>query len=242
MEKTRVIQSYGRKRTRGLSLSQKASLRDLYKIYGIQLPESLHNEFFLENIDSAVKNLINPQSFFSNNLKNIIFEIGFGHGEHLINNAVQKTSYGFIGCEPFENGIANALKKIAEKQLENIRVYNGDARFLLDLLIDDSICRFYVLFPDPWTKKKHYKRRLLSEEFITTMRKKLIAGGDIVIATDSESYMSYILENVQKNPEIELFSDDFSYLSQKPSCFLSTRYEQKALSKGKKAYYLRFKK
>ncbi len=242
MEKNHVIQSYGRKRARGLSASQKASLRDLYKVYGIQLPESLHKESFPKNIDSVSENQINPQSFFSNNLKNIIFEIGFGHGEHLINNASQKTGYGFIGCEPFENGVANVLKKISENQLENVKVYKGDARFLLDLFVDESICRFYVLFPDPWTKKRHYKRRLLSEDFIKTMRKKLAYGGDIVIATDSESYMSYILENIQKNPEIELFNSAFSYLSQKPSCFLSTRYEQKALSKGKGTYYLRFKK
>jgi tRNA (guanine-N7-)-methyltransferase len=242
MEKNHVIQSYGRKRARGLSLSQKESLRDLYKVYGIELPKVLYNESFSKCSDSRIENRINPQSFFNNNFKNVIFEIGFGHGEHLINNAIQKVDYGLIGCEPFENGVANALKKISDNRLENIRIYNGDARFLLNLLMDDSICRFYVLFPDPWTKKKHYKRRLLSADFIKTMRRKLIAGGDVVIATDSESYVSYIVENMQKNPEIELFDVDFDYLSQKPSCFLSTRYEQKALSKGKRAYYLRFKK
>lgn len=226
MENNRIIRSYGRKRSRGLSESQKTSLSDLYELYGIQLHEQP----------------VVPQDFFDGKFKDVFIEIGFGGGEHLINNAIQKYDYGFIGCEPFENGVANALKKIHENNLKNVRIYNGDARVLLGLFPENSINRFYVLFPDPWTKQKHHKRRLLSEEFIGIMQEKLVNRGDIIIATDSESYMVNILDNIQKNPKLELFSTDFEYLSKKPSCLLSTRYEQKAISKGKKAYYLRVKK
>ncbi len=222
MEAKRIIQSYGRKRARGLSETQKENLVTLYDIYGITLPESN----------------VNPREYFNGQFEKITLEIGFGRGEHLIQNAINNPTTGFIGCEPFENGVASALKAIADNNLNNVKIYRGDARFLLEFFPAHSLNSVYVLFPDPWTKKKHYKRRLLSTEFLNTLKEKTAENGSIIIATDCENYMQNVLENLKNIKGIK-YIDDMNVLSQKPDWFLSTRYEQKALSKGKKCYYLK---
>ena len=225
-----IIPSFGRRRSHGLSAAQKNALQVLYKLYGINL--------------SCDSEKISPLSFFSENVFSKIFiEIGFGGGEHLIQNAKQNTNIGFIGCEPFENGVAKVLKAIQENSLNNTVVFNGDARYLLNSLRDLSVDRFYILFPDPWTKKRHYKRRLLSKEFITTLLySKLKIFGDIIIATDCENYMADILENIKDFPNILLSSNELSSLRERPADFITTRYEQKAICQGKQPFYLRIEK
>lgn len=218
-DRAKYIQSYGRRRTRGLSDKQKHNLTELYGLYGISITEQLNILKELQTDD-------------------IIIEIGFGRAEHLINNAMLKPSIGFIGCDPFENGVANALSLIHNNQLQNVKIFNGDARLLLDALQDKIIRRFYVLFPDPWTKARHHKRRILSVDFLLTLQKKLKHHGDIVIATDCKDYMISIIENLKKLEGLS-YSDDFSELIKKPSCFLDTKYQQKALSQNKDCYYLR---
>ena len=162
-------------------------------------------------------------------------EIGFGNGEHLIKNAMQNPQIAFIGCEPFENGVAVTLKEIEEKKLRNIRIYNGDARILLEKLKQNTINRFYVLFPDPWIKKKHHKRRILSEEFIKNIQ--MNHPGELAIATDCKEYMEDVLNHLN-NLGIH-YCDDLELLSQQPDWFLGSKYQQKALNKGENCYYLK---
>lgn len=221
MHEIKFLPSFGRKRARGLSETQKNNLVNLYEIFGIEIP--------------AEK--ISPQELFKENYEKIFFEIGFGHGEHLIQNAILNPDIGFIGCEPFENGVASILKEIQEKNLKNVRIYRGDARILLEKLKNNSINRFYILFPDPWRKKKHHKRRILSEEFLKNLQE--TQPGELVIATDHYDYLQSILENL-RNLKID-HSEDLENLSKKPSWFLDTRYEQKAIAKGSKCYYLKLK-
>lgn len=223
VQEMKFLPSFGRKRARGLSETQKNNLVDLYEIYGIKIPETP----------------VHPKSIFTNSFEEIFVEVGFGHGEHLIQNALQNPQVGFIGCEPFENGVAATLKEIRENNLENVRIYKGDARILLEKLENSSVNRVYVLFPDPWHKKRHHKRRILSVEFIENLRKKQIK--ELIVATDCKEYMESVLENLI---ELKIISGgNASYriekLSQKPDWFLKTRYEQKALSKGSKCYYLK---
>ncbi len=217
--KTKYLPSFGRKRARGLSETQKNNLVDLYAIYGIEIPEEK----------------IWPNTLFSIPFEKIYIEIGFGHGEHLIQNAMLNPKIGFIGCEPFENGVASTLKDIHDHNLQNVRVYKGDARLILEKLKKNTVDRVYVLFPDPWHKKRHHKRRILSVEFIESLKKNQIK--ELVIATDCREYMESVLENLKKL-EIPVPNDTESLL-QKPDWFLSTRYEQKALAKGAKCYYLK---
>ncbi|MDR2723795.1 MAG: tRNA (guanosine(46)-N7)-methyltransferase TrmB [Holosporaceae bacterium] len=222
MEKQHIIPSYGRKRSHGLSDSQKNNLSTLYKFYGIDLPEDI----------------IDPRQLFEGKFDKIILEIGFGNGEHLINRALQKTSVGFIGCDPFENGVASILKEIQKHDLKNIKIFNGDVRLLLEKLKDHSIFRMYTLFPDPWGKRKHHKRRLLSAEFISGMMHKIILTGSVIIATDHEDYMLNILENLKDIPRIK-YCRNMDQLSAKPLCLSTTKYEQKALNQQRKCYYIR---
>lgn len=221
MEAQKIIQSFGRRRARGLSETQKTNLVTLYDKYGISLPCSE----------------VRPQDYFDRSFENVVVEIGFGRGEHLIQNALNNPNTAFIGCEPFENGVASALKAIVDNQLENIRVYKGDARLLLDFFPARSLQKLFVLFPDPWTKKKHHKRRLLSTEFLRAMTFKLQKNGEIIIATDCGDYMTNVLDNLKAVPSVK-FATDLLALADKPAWFLTTRYEQKALSRGKKCYYL----
>ncbi|MBO6055409.1 MAG: tRNA (guanosine(46)-N7)-methyltransferase TrmB [Alphaproteobacteria bacterium] len=219
VQEMKYLPSFGRKRARGLSETQKNNLIHLYETYGIEIP--------------AEK--ISPKMLFNIPFQEIFVEVGFGHGEHLIQNAMQNPKIGFIGCEPFENGVATTLKEIRDNNLQNVRIYKGDARLVLEKLQQNTIDRVYVLFPDPWHKKRHHKRRILSAEFIDNLRKNQVK--ELVVATDCKEYMESVLENMAqlKIPA----PDNIETLSQKPDWFLSTRYEQKALTKGKKCYYLK---
>lgn len=219
IQEMKYLPSFGRKRARGLSDTQKDNLVHLYKIYGIEVPDEE----------------VYPKTLFSIPFEQIYVEIGFGHGEHLIQNAMLNPKIGFIGCEPFENGVAATLKEIRDHNLQNVRIYKGDARLVLEKLQKNTIDRVYVLFPDPWHKKRHHKRRILSAEFMENLRKNQVK--ELIVATDCKEYMESILENFEqlKIPA----PNDIETLSQKPDWFLSTRYEQKALAKGSKCYYLK---
>lgn len=219
VQEIKYLPSFGRKRARGLSETQKNNLVHLYETYGVEIPEKK----------------IDPKSLFDIPFERIFVEVGFGHGEHLIQNAMQNPKIGFIGCEPFENGVATTLKEIQDNNLQNVRIYKGDARLILEKLQKNTIDRVYVLFPDPWHKKRHHKRRILSAEFIDNLRKNQVK--ELVVATDCKEYMESVLENLAqlKIPA----PDNIETLSQKPNWFLCTRYEQKALAKGEKCHYLK---
>lgn len=221
VQEMKYLPSFGRKRARGLSDTQKNNLVHLYETYGIEIPEEK----------------IFPKTLFNIPFEKIFVEVGFGHGEHLIQNALLNPKIGFIGCEPFENGVATTLKEIRDHNLQNVCIFKGDARLILEKLQKNTIDRVYVLFPDPWHKKRHHKRRILSVEFIDNLRKS--QSKELVIATDCREYMESVLENLEqlKIPA----PNDIETLSQKPDWFLSTRYEQKALAKGEKCYYLKVK-
>ena len=221
---SRLIPSYGRRRDRGLSTSQKKLLDEAYNnMYGIELPKSV----------------VNPREFFDNSVREVVMEIGFGHGEHLVACAQKSPNCGFIGCDPFENGVADALAKIQKNDLKNVKIFKGDARCLLNLLEDNSIFRFYVLFPDPWTKNRHHKRRLLNAEFLKILYQKTKNYGSTDIASDCLEYIENVVRDIKQNSLWELFSGDFNLLSQTPACFIPTKYQQKALAVGKNCYYLR---
>ena len=231
MDKKQLIQSFGRRRSRGLSKSQKDSLANLHVKFGI-------------NINIAHSDLVDPHKFFDQKFDDIIVEIGFGMGEHLIENAKQNPNSGMIGCEPFENGVANVFRTLDEKNIKNVRVYKNDARILLASFEASSVSRFYVLFPDPWNKKRHSKRRLLSVDFMNLMVKKLKIGGEVIVATDCEKYMREILENVSKLNGVKAADSNVERAStlERPAWFISTKYEQKAIKNGKQPYYTKFDK
>lgn len=235
------IQSFGRKRSHGLSDAQKLDIHRLYEIYGLKLPECM----------------VNPGDLFGSSsvcFRQVYVEIGFGAGEHLVQNSIKNPEVGFVGCEPFENGVVRALRGVHDNNLENVRIFNGDARFLLEKFANKSVDRFYILFPDPWPKQKYHKRRLISENFVRDfLHPKLKQEGEIVVATDCEDYMRSIVKifttrfsdcftSVTTTPMGDLSSDNLKALQKRPEWFISTRYEQNALSKGLKPFYLVLRK
>jgi tRNA (guanine-N7-)-methyltransferase len=180
--------------------------------------------------------LLDPRSLFSPEVQSIWLEIGFGGGEHLAVQAEKYPNDGFIGCEPFVNGIASLLDHIDRKQLKNIRIYPGDARLLLDTLPDASLARCVLLFPDPWPKARHAERRFIGPENLQRLARVLKEGAELRIATDDEQLKDWMREHLRGAEDFELIGDSTA----RPADWPPTRYEEKALKAGRKPVYLEY--
>ena len=183
---------------------------------------------------------IAPEVLFGRPSAELRMEIGFGDGARLIEQATLNPDIGFIGCEPFVNGVAKALAAIDHGGIRNLRVHNGDARDVLEALPEHSIDRIELLYPDPWPKRRHHKRRILSDEFLSATARVLKPGAALRFATDIDDYCGWGLARVQRSP-------DFLWLAQEPADWLqpwdgwqATRYEQKARREGRTSAYLTF--
>lgn len=165
-------------------------------------------------------------------------EIGFGGGEHFLHAARSNLQTGFIGIEPFENGLAKAVTPIAREGIKNVRVYDQDAALLLDWLPEKSIARIDLLFPDPWPKKRHWKRRFVSQANLTRIVRVLESGGEFRFATDVESYAEWTREEVLKHGGLALIDQSTEPWSDWPG----TRYEAKAARAGRGARYFTLRK
>ncbi|MBN7786869.1 tRNA (guanosine(46)-N7)-methyltransferase TrmB [Ponticoccus gilvus] len=168
-------------------------------------------------------------------------EVGFGGGEHLVHQAAQNPDVAIIGCEPFINGVAMLLGKIRAAGVTNLAVYPGDARNLFDVLPGGSIAKAFLLYPDPWPKKKHHRRRFVTPEHLDPLAQVLAPGAEFRVATDIPDYVRQTLVEVPKA--------GFDWLAERPDDWrapwgdwLSTRYEQKALREGRVPHYLTFRR
>jgi len=173
--------------------------------------------------------------------REVWLEIGFGGGEHMVHQAAQNTDIGIIGCEPYINGVAMLLGKLRQAKVQNISVHPGDVRDLFDVLPDQSIARAFLLYPDPWPKKRHHRRRFVTPEHLEPLAKVLKPGAMFRVATDIPDYVRQTLEMVPKH--------GFEWLSESPvdwrepwEDWISTRYEQKALREGRTPHYLTFRR
>jgi tRNA (guanine-N7-)-methyltransferase len=175
-------------------------------------------------------------------VREVWLEIGFGSGEHLLWQADQHEDVGFIGCEPFINGVASLLGVIEDRGLKTIRVHEGDAREVLAWLPDGGVSRIFVLFPDPWPKKRQMKRRLFSPDFVNELARILIPGGELRFASDSGDYAAQILFLMRRSGAFNWTAERAADWRERPADWPETRYERKALSAGRKCVYLRFKR
>jgi tRNA (guanine-N7-)-methyltransferase len=169
-------------------------------------------------------------------------EIGYGGGEHLVAQARANPSVTIVGCEPFEEGIAKVLTAIADHGIENIRVYGDDARDLLRVLPDNALARVFVLFPDPWPKKKHQKRRLVGPHLFEMLARVVRANGELRVATDIADYARSILVSVQGQPWFTWNARGPDDWRVRGADWPQTRYEQKAIREGRPCCYLTFKR
>jgi len=168
-------------------------------------------------------------------------EIGFGGGEHLVHQAAENPQAAIIGCEPFINGVAMLLGKIRRAGVENVKVYPGDVRNLFDVLPEASIDKAFLLYPDPWPKARHHRRRFVTPEHLEPLARVLKPGAEFRVATDIPDYVRQTM--------IEVPKAGFEWLAEGPADWrepwgdwISTRYEQKALREGRVPHYMTFRK
>ena len=164
------------------------------------------------------------------NYDKVLLEIGFGSGEHLAQMARSHPADLFIGCEPFVNGVASLLIKIDEEKIQNIRVYQRDARFLIKELPNNFLDGVFLLFPDPWPKRKHIKRRFLQDKTITDIYTRLKPGAYRRVASDHKEYRNWILKMFGQDKFRGLFTAELFDRRTRPSeeTWAKTRYERKA--------------
>lgn len=156
-------------------------------------------------------------------------EIGFGGGEHLAAQAGRRRDVQFIGAEPFQNGVASALRHIDEAGLSNVRLHDGDARDLLDRMPNASLARIFILFPDPWPKARHHKRRLLQADTAVELARVLQPGGRLRFASDWADYVDWSLERLIATPGLSWTADQAADWRTPPADHVTTRYEEKRL-------------
>jgi tRNA (guanine-N7-)-methyltransferase len=177
---------------------------------------------------------------FSYPLESVRLEIGFGGGENLIAEATTHPAVGFIGCEPFVNGMAKVLALIETNAIGNIRLYAGDAIDLLAWLPDAWLIQIDLLYPDPWPKRRHWKRRFIQDRTVAMLARVLRPGGLFRFATDIPDYAAWTLERLTRAPDFVWTAERADDWRKPWPGFCGTRYEAKAKREGRVPCYLEF--
>jgi tRNA (guanine-N7-)-methyltransferase len=185
---------------------------------------------------------VDLRTLFPAPVEAVRLEIGFGGGEHLMAEAEANPDIGFIGVEPFLNGMAKALAGIEERGLGNIRLFDNDAALLLDWIPAASLVRTDLLYPDPWPKIRHWKRRFVSDANVARIARAVVPGGEFRFASDIDTYVTWTLDHLRR-------SADFGWTAERAddwrtpwAAWPGTRYEAKALREGRPPAYLIFRR
>ena len=222
---------YGRFKGKTLRDTQKDALENVLDDWAVA------NVGWEENPDRVP---LDPDALFPK-AQPLWLEIGFGGGEHLVHQAGTYPDINLIGCEPFINGVAMLLGKCRASNLRNLAIHPGDVRDLFDVLPRASVEKAFLLYPDPWPKKRHHRRRFVTPEFLDPLARVLAPGAIIRVATDIPDYVRQTREEVP--------GQGFEWFAKRPADWrepwddwLSTRYEQKALREGRVPHYLTFRR
>ncbi len=219
------LRTYGRRRGRKLSPRQQDLMNNLLAQVALNLQAPPPNPL---------------SGLFGRRVAQVWLEIGFGGGEHLIWQAINHPDAGLIGCEPFEDGVVKALSAIDDHGIRNMRLHADDARDVLRWLPDASIDRAFILFPDPWPKARHKKRRLVNASTLSLLARVLRPGAELRVATDIGDYARTMLMAFQVAPEFKWLAAGPADWAVRGPDWPETRYEQKAIREGRKSSYLRF--
>ncbi len=220
------LRSYGRRRGRKRSPRQEALLRDVLPKVAVDLAVPADELFGAA--DGPARELW--------------LEIGFGGGEHLLWQARENSSVTLIGCEPFEDGAVKVLDQIERDRIANIRLHVGDARDVLRWLPEASVARAFILFPDPWPKRKQQKRRLINAHLLSMLARVLQPRAQLRIGTDIGDYARSLLEAFEGEPRFRWLAKGPADWRVRPSDWPETRYEAKAEREGRRRYYFRFER
>lgn len=220
---------YGRRSGRKLRPGRAALFRDRIQAIGID-PSLLED------------GRLDPTALFSSPVDDVWLEIGFGNGEHLAAQAAANPRVGIIGCEPYVAGVARLLASLEERGLDNVRILMDDARLLLPVLPPASIGRAFLLFPDPWPKTRHHKRRFVSGSNVAGMAQILKDDAEWRMATDDMSYCRWMLGHLYGSPDFAWQAHTASDWRYRPTDWPETRYERKALAQGHQCVYLRYRR
>ena len=228
MEKDFKIKTFfGRRKGKGMSKAKEDLLSTRMKDFEVILP---------------TKGKMNFSKLFEFTPKKIIFEIGYGDGEHIVNMALKNPDVAFIGTEVFMNGNASILRKIIDNNIKNIRIFPDDVNLLFPFIPSDIFDTIFVLYPDPWPKNRNEERRMINKNNVKLFADFLKKGGNLFVASDHPVYIPWVLF-VMKNQDFftwtVLKSSDFT---NPPSNWETTRYEQKAIAENRKPIYLNFVK
>ncbi len=170
----------------------------------------------------------------------IWLEVGFGGGEHLAWQAKHHPEIGFIGCEPFINGVGRLLTQLDQQGSQNVRIFRDDARFLVKALPDQSISRMFLLFPDPWPKKRHWRRRFIQPDTLQDLARILKPGSELRLASDDMSVLRWMLWQTTQCSAFQWLAKRPCDWEQRPEDWPQTRYEAKGIRAGRKPAFLRF--
>lgn len=167
----------------------------------------------------------------------LALEIGFGGGEHLIGQAAHNPDTLFIGVEPYINGVAKALSALTEENLTNIRLNTDDARLLVKALPDACLDSVFILFPDPWPKERHKKRRLVNQQTLAMIARTHKKGGRLLIASDHEDYCVWILEQLHASPHYTWTAQEQADWLTQPADWTQTKYQRKTTAEGRPPHF-----
>ena len=196
-------------------------------------------------------------NMFSTPVDEICLEIGFGDGQHIAGQALKNKNTGYIGAEVFQNGVANLLSIITgikeghdipdtinliDNRTDNIRVFDDDIRLLFSKIPDGFLSKVFVLFPDPWPKKRHQERRIINQNNLNEIARILKKDGLLRVATDHKVYKGWALRQLHQNSNFLWTAKSSNDWRKEPSDWIKTKYQQKAIREGRKPVFLDFKK
>ena len=216
---------FGRRHGKTIRPQQAAALESGLRAYGLDLSAPAPADL---------------GTLFKNDVSAFQLEIGFGGGEHLLHRAAEVPATGFIGVEPFVNGMAKMMTALGKAPLANLKVYDDDATRLLDWLPPASLDGIDLLYPDPWPKKKHWKRRFVGPANLGRFARVLKAGGRFRFASDIDSYVNWTLLACGANGSFAWLASDAAGWHQPYEGWPGTRYEAKAIREGRRPAYLTF--
>ncbi len=241
MEEARRRTLHGRRRGKKLRAGQQSLLDRLLPRLAVALPAEHVVTDEGEVVESPAK--IDLARLFGGAVPagGVWLEVGFGAGEHLVWQAERHPEVGLIGCEPYVNGVAKCLAQIARTAVSNVRLFADDARFVMAALPPQSLSCVFVLFPDPWPKTRHHKRRFVQRRTLDVLARLMRPGAELRLATDDPSYLVWMVEHACMHPAFEWLAERPADWRTRPDDWPSTRYEQKMLS-GRKPAFLRLRR